>query len=72
MKVSWRDSDGEELQAQTLTSPVLSGQWVRTALELTAPEGTERMSVDVTGDEGAVGDVIELDALVVQEALSTP
>ncbi|GEN11696.1 hypothetical protein MFU01_67330 [Myxococcus fulvus] len=25
MKVSWRDSDGRELQAQTLSSPVLSG-----------------------------------------------
>ncbi|GEN11698.1 hypothetical protein SAMN05443572_11560 [Myxococcus fulvus] len=66
MKVSWRDSDGEELQAQTLSSPVLSGQWARTTLELTAPEGTERMSVEVTGDEGSVGDVIELDALGVQ------
>ncbi|MBZ4399732.1 hypothetical protein [Myxococcus sp. AS-1-15] len=71
MKVSWRDSDGEELQAQTLTSPVLSGQWARTALELTAPEGTARVSVEVTGDEGTVGDVIELDALVVQ-ASSAP
>ncbi|MCP3064219.1 hypothetical protein LXT21_36145 [Myxococcus sp. K38C18041901] len=66
MKVSWRDSAGRELQAQTLSSPVLSGQWVRTALALTAPEGTERMSVEVTGDEGGVGEVIELDALVVQ------
>lgn len=71
MKVSWRDSEGRELQAQTLTSPVLSGQWGRTTLELTAPEGTERMSVEVTGDEGSVSDVIELDALVVQ-ASSTP
>ncbi len=66
MRVSWRDADGRELQTETLSSPVLSGQWVRTARELTAPAGTERVSVEVTGAEGVPGDVIELDALVVQ------
>ncbi|WP_426754651.1 hypothetical protein [Myxococcus sp. Y35] len=71
MRVSWRDSGGRELQAETLSSPVLSEQWVRTARELTAPAGTERVSVEVTGAEGAPGDVIELDVLVVQ-ALGAP
>ncbi|RKI46618.1 hypothetical protein D7Y27_07825 [Corallococcus sp. AB004] len=71
MRISWRDSGGRELQAETLSSPVLSGQWVRTARELTAPAGTERVSVEVTGAEGVPGDVIELDVLVVQ-ALGAP
>ncbi|MBU8900293.1 hypothetical protein DRW03_07385 [Corallococcus sp. H22C18031201] len=71
MHVIWRDSSGKELQTETLSSPVLSGQWVRTTRELTAPAGTERVSVQVTGDEGSPGDVIELDALVVR-ALGSP
>ena len=71
MRVIWRDSDGRELGAETLSSPVLSGQWVRTAREMTAPAGTERVSVEVTGAEGVPADVIELDALVVQ-ALGAP
>ncbi|MBJ6766003.1 hypothetical protein JGU66_35065 [Myxococcaceae bacterium JPH2] len=66
MRVVWRDSSGRELQAETLSSPVLSEQWVRTTRELTAPAGTERVSVEVTGAEGTPGDVIELDALVIQ------
>jgi len=71
MRVLWRDSGGRELRAETFSSPVLSGQWVRAARELTAPEGTERVSVEVTGAEGGPGDVIELDALVIQ-ATSAP
>ncbi len=39
--------------------------------ELTAPVGTERVSVEVTGAEAIPGDVIDLDVLVVQ-ALGTP
>ncbi|MCP3170045.1 hypothetical protein [Myxococcus qinghaiensis] len=66
MRVIWRDSGGRELRAETLSSPALSGQWVRTARELTAPEGTQRVSVEVTGAEGVPANVIELDALVVQ------
>ncbi|NTX17310.1 hypothetical protein HUA74_39380 [Myxococcus sp. CA051A] len=71
MRVSWRDASGRELQSDLLSSPVLSSKWVRTARELTAPAGTERMSVAVTGAEGVLGEVIELDVLVVQ-ALSAP
>jgi hypothetical protein len=71
MRVSWRDASGQELQSELLSSPVLSAEWVRTARELTAPAGTERVGVEVTGTEGAPGDVIELDVLVVQ-ALSAP
>ncbi|WP_342373766.1 hypothetical protein NVS55_20185 [Myxococcus stipitatus] len=71
MKVKWRDASGRELRAETLASPVLSGQWVRMERELTAPAGTERVSVEVTGAEGSPGDVIDLDVLVVQ-ALSAP
>jgi hypothetical protein len=71
MRVSWRDASGRELQSEVLSSPVLSAEWVQTARELTAPAGTERVGVEVTGTEGAPGDVIELDVLVVQ-ALSAP
>ncbi|QSQ15695.1 hypothetical protein [Myxococcus landrumensis] len=71
MKVKWRDASGKELRAETLSSPVLSGQWVRTERELTAPAGTERVSVEVTGAEGSPGDVIDLDVLVVQ-AINAP
>ncbi|MCY1016087.1 hypothetical protein [Pyxidicoccus sp. MSG2] len=71
MRVSWRDASGRELQSELLSSPVLSEEWVRTVRELTAPAGTERVGVEVTGTEGAPGDVIELDVLVVQ-ALSAP
>lgn len=66
LQVSWRDASGEELRSEVLSSPVLSAEWVQTARELTAPPGTERVSVAVTGSEGAPGDVIELDVLVVQ------
>ncbi|MCP3097787.1 hypothetical protein LZ198_02745 [Myxococcus sp. K15C18031901] len=66
MRVSWRDAGGRELRAEAFSSPMLSGQWVRTARELTAPAGTERVSVEVTGADGSPGDVVELDALVVQ------
>ncbi|OJT20379.1 hypothetical protein BO221_30620 [Archangium sp. Cb G35] len=71
MRVSWRDARGQELRSEVLSSPVLSSEWVRTARELTAPAGTERVGVEVTGTEGAPGDVIELDVLVVQ-ASSAP
>ncbi|AGC45336.1 hypothetical protein MYSTI_04035 [Myxococcus stipitatus DSM 14675] len=66
MKVKWRDASGRELRVEALSSPVLTGQWVRTERELTAPAGTERVSVEVTGAEGTPGDIIELDSLVVQ------
>ncbi|WP_338866407.1 hypothetical protein [Myxococcus stipitatus] len=66
MTVIWRDAGGRELRAETVSSPALTRQWVRTARELTAPTGTERVSVAVTGAEGAPGDVIELDVVVVQ------
>ncbi|WP_241758617.1 hypothetical protein [Pyxidicoccus parkwayensis] len=66
MRVGWRDASGEELQSEQLSSAVLSAEWVRTARELTAPPGTERVWVEVTGSEGAPGDVIDLDVLVVQ------
>ncbi|MFP2923725.1 hypothetical protein ACLESO_00645 [Pyxidicoccus sp. 3LG] len=71
MRVSWRDASGRELHSELLSSPVLSAEWVRTARELTAPAGTERVGVEVTGTEGVPGDVIELDVLVLQ-ASSAP
>lgn len=65
LKVSWRDATGEEIQAQSLVSPVLGADWVNTRLEMVAPANAERLGVELTGDEGAPGDVLEVDEVFV-------
>lgn len=66
LRLTWRDGNAESLGSEVLTSPEVSTQWVRTVAEVTAPAGTEHVSVDLTGSEGAPGDLIDLDAFVLQ------
>lgn len=66
MKVLWRDATGKELQTDSLVSPVLGADWVNARLELVAPANAERVSVDLLGDEGETGDVLEVDELFVR------
>lgn len=68
LEVAWRDENGEELQVDALTSEPLDAEWTRIVQEVTAPKGTTRVGLMVTGDEGEPGEVVELDAFLLQPA----
>jgi hypothetical protein len=63
MRITWRNPAGGDLRKDSLFSPVLGSQWVKSALETVAPAGTDRVGVDIVGVEGEVDDVIDVDAV---------
>jgi hypothetical protein len=72
LRISWRDESGNELSADSVESEALGLDWVQTTGEVTAPSGTARVGISVSGDEdGDAGEVMSFDGFVVQK-VATP
>jgi hypothetical protein len=65
LRISWRDASGNELGQRSLVTPPLGSAWVKSSIDLTAPAGTERVTLEVSGPEGSPGDVIDVDDVAV-------
>lgn len=60
--VRWRNEAGNDLQTDALRARP-SGAWQAFGRDLTAPAGTTRAALEVTGSEGGAGDAIDLDEI---------
>ncbi|MGQ0504398.1 MAG: hypothetical protein ACT4TC_03690 [Myxococcaceae bacterium] len=61
-EIAWRDTQGDELKRETLSSKQLLAEWERFELELTAPEGTAFVTIAFVGD-GEPGAAFALDEI---------
>jgi hypothetical protein len=62
--VHWRNESGDDLDKMELRLP-LDRSWQKLGRDLTAPSGTKRLWVELTGSEGEPGDAIEVDEIFV-------
>lgn len=60
----WRDESGNDLD-QTQVRVPLERAWRKVGRDLTAPPGTTRVWLELTGSEGEPGDAIEVDEVFV-------
>jgi len=60
--VRWRDDAGNALQTDVVRVRPSSG-WQSSSRDLTAPTGTTRAAIELTGSEGGPGDVLDVDEI---------
>lgn len=60
--VRWRNEAGTDLQTDVLRARP-SDAWQALGRDLTAPAGTTRAALELTGSEGGAGDAIDLDEI---------
>lgn len=65
MYVHWRTDAGVELRTDVVSLNNLTSDWQHAVLDVTAPPGTTKVSLDLGDPSGNPGDVIYLDDLVV-------
>ncbi len=60
--IRWRNDAGDELQTDTLRARP-SDAWQSIAGDVTAPTGTTRVALELTGSEAGPGDAIDIDEI---------
>jgi hypothetical protein len=64
LTVTWKNASGGDLGVTTLTSPKLTGSWQQASVAVTAPTGTTRAWLTLTGTT-ANGSIVQLDDIYV-------
>lgn len=62
VSIRWRDDGGDDLQTDVLRARP-NDTWQPVGRDLTAPAGTTRAALEVTGSEGGPGDAIDIDEI---------
>lgn len=60
--IRWRNEAGDDLQTDMVQSR-LGAPWTPAGRDLTAPPGTTRATIELTGSEGGPGDTIDVDEI---------
>lgn len=65
MTVRWKSSSGGDLQVDTLSIPTLATSWRDATMNVTAPAGTDSVTVEFSSASGRPGDALYVDQVFV-------
>jgi hypothetical protein len=62
VSIHWKTESGDDLDSEELRTP-LDGAWRKLGRDLSAPAGTARVTLELTGGEGEPGDALQVDEI---------